>query len=61
MDTNTTFSLATLVTVLSGILAYVVKLNHKRIRSTCCNRVCVTSIDVEETTPPREEIKVEVN
>lgn len=25
--------------------------NHKRIRSVCCGRNCVTSVDVEDTTP----------
>jgi len=25
--------------------------NHKRVRSICCGRVCVTSLDVEDTTP----------
>ena len=25
--------------------------NHKRIRSICCGRTCVTSLDVEDTTP----------
>lgn len=25
--------------------------NHKRIRSNCCGRACVTSLDVEDTTP----------
>ena len=26
--------------------------NHKRLRTTCCGKTCVTSLDVEETTPP---------
>ena len=25
--------------------------NHKRIRSVCCGRTCVSSVDVENTTP----------
>ena len=25
--------------------------NHKRIRSVCCGRICVTSLDVEDTSP----------
>jgi len=25
--------------------------NHKRIRSVCCGKSCVTSMDVENTTP----------
>jgi hypothetical protein len=27
-------------------------LNHHRIRSVCCNRMCISSVDIEETTPP---------
>lgn len=25
--------------------------NHKRVRSVCCGKFCVTSLDVEDTTP----------
>ena len=25
--------------------------NHKRVRSVCCGKSCVTSVDVENTTP----------
>ena len=25
--------------------------NHKRVRSVCCGRTCVSSVDVENTTP----------
>ncbi len=43
-------------TALAGI-AYKIYLiiNHKRIRSTCCNKEIVTSIDIENTTPPNEK------
>ena len=27
-------------------------LNHQRIRSVCCNRMCISSLDIEQTTPP---------
>jgi hypothetical protein len=26
-------------------------INHKRVRSNCCGTLCVTSLDVEQTTP----------
>jgi hypothetical protein len=25
--------------------------NHRRIRSVCCSKACVSSIDIEDTTP----------
>ena len=49
MDSTEGLALGTLITVITGALGYLVKLNHHRIRSTCCNRACVSSIDVEET------------
>jgi len=49
MESTEGLALGTLITLLTGALGYLVKLNHHRIRSTCCNRACVTSIDVEET------------
>jgi hypothetical protein len=32
--------------------------NHKRLRTTCCGKTCVTSLDVEETTPPPTRVEV---
>jgi len=26
--------------------------NHHRVRTVCCGQSCVTSLDIEETTPP---------
>lgn len=26
--------------------------NHHRVRSVCCGKTCVTSLDIEDTTPP---------
>ena len=49
MDSSEGLALGTLITLLTGALGYLLKLNHHRIRSTCCNRACVSSIDVEET------------
>jgi len=34
--------------------------NHKRVKSVCCNQACVTQIDVEETTPGELKIKIPV-
>jgi hypothetical protein len=44
------------VSVATFLLIHVLKpfftaANHKRVRSICCGRVCVTSLDVENTTP----------
>jgi len=62
MDSGQEYSLATLITILSIVVGYLIKLNHHRIRSTCCNKVCITSIDVEATTPPEKlEIKIPNN
>lgn len=51
MDSTQSIGIAGLVTSLGTILAYLIKLNHKRIRSKCCNKDCTTSLDVEDTTP----------
>jgi len=51
MDNIQSMALGSLISFSAGILAWVIKLNHHRVRSKCCNRDCTTSIDVEETTP----------
>jgi len=43
-----------LVTSIAGIIYGMI--NHKRIRSHCCGKVIVASIDIEATTPP---VKIE--
>ena len=50
-DSLTTAGLATGFTVVAGILYKAI--NHKRIRSNCCGKKIVASIDIEETTPPQ--------
>jgi len=65
MDPTQGYALGGLLTALVGFGGYLIKLNHHRIRSTCCNKVCVTSIDVEATTPPesiepKEELKITI-
>lgn len=48
--------------VLSGLSAVYIAINHKRLRSVCCNRLCVTSIDIENTSPPvHQEAPPKVN
>ena len=37
--------------VLSALSSIYIAVNHKRLRSVCCNRMCVTSIDIESTSP----------
>jgi hypothetical protein len=60
METAESLGLAGLLTSVATIIAYLIKLNHKRIRSKCCNKDCTTSIDVEDTTPPKEELKITI-
>jgi hypothetical protein len=51
MDTTQGMTLGTLIAMLTASIGFVVRMNHKRIRSKCCNKPCTTSIDVEDTTP----------
>jgi hypothetical protein len=49
------------MTVLAIAYRIYLAVNHHRVRSVCCNRVCTSSIDVEETTPPKDlKIKIPV-
>jgi len=50
-ESLTTAGLATGFTVIAGILYKAI--NHKRVRSNCCGKKIVASIDIEETTPPQ--------
>jgi hypothetical protein len=52
MDQAQLLGMVSLIVSSTGLIGYLVKLNHKRLRSTCCNITCVTSVDLEETTPP---------
>lgn len=66
MDPTQGYALGGFLTAFVGVTGYLIKLNHHRIRSTCCNKVCVSSIDVEATTPPdsihepKEELKITI-
>lgn len=47
--------------VVMGVGSIVALINHKRVRSSCCNREgLVFSLDVENTSPPtpKPEIKI---
>jgi hypothetical protein len=55
------FGVGTGAMAVLGILYRIyLAVNHRRVRSTCCNRACITSIDVEETTPGDLKIKIPV-
>lgn len=42
----------------TAILALLVRLNHKRLRSTCCGRKIDLSVDFEDTTPTKKEVAI---
>ena len=49
------------VSIATFLLIHVLKpvfnaANHKRIRSMCCGQACVTSLDVEDTTPKLTQV-----
>lgn len=47
---GTAFSVLTLVFV-RFVMPLCNAANHRRVRSVCCGHVCVSSLDVEDTTP----------
>ena len=49
MDTSTILATVSLVVAIGGTILTMI--NHKRIRSHCCGKDIVASIDVENTTP----------
>jgi hypothetical protein len=54
------FGVGTGAMAVLGILYRVyLAVNHHRLRSVCCNRACITQIDVEETTPAKE-LKIKI-
>ena len=34
--------------------------NHHRVRSNCCGKEVVVSVDIEKTTPPGEDLKIRI-
>jgi len=51
---NAIVPMSIIITALTSIIAMT---NHKRIRSKCCKREIVASIDIENTTPPSSQPK----
>jgi hypothetical protein len=47
--------------VLSALSTIYIAVNHKRMRSVCCNKLCITSIDIENTSPAVPPSKVNVD
>lgn len=54
MDSQTAF-ISTLISGSCLIIAALAKMNHKRLRSTCCDKEVSISIDLENTTPKNDE------
>ena len=55
MDSTAALSITGIVMSVAGVVLGVV--NHKRVRSHCCGRNLVLSIDVESTTPKIEALR----
>lgn len=56
MDNSTIIAIIGLVISVGGTILAVV--NHKRIRSNCCGKELQVSLDVENTTPVKEEVLI---
>jgi len=54
MDTNAVMGYISLAISIVSIVLGVI--NHRRIRSNCCGRIGVVSLDVEPTTPTTEPL-----
>jgi len=57
MEANIFSTVSLIISVLSTV---VIAVNHKRLRSKCCRQEIVASFDIENTTPPSEKKRVEV-
>jgi hypothetical protein len=61
MDANSALSGGGIVGGIIFFVGIVYKaVNHHRIRSKCCGKEIVASVDIEETTPPNKELKIKV-
>jgi hypothetical protein len=60
MDSTTSSALAIGSMVVSIGGAILMAINHKRIRSNCCGKEVVASLDVENTTPPDGGLKISI-
>ena len=57
MDPSGIIAIVSLVVSVAGSALAII--NHKRIRSNCCGKELTTSIDIENTTPPKPEVPQE--
>ena len=53
MDQSEILGLVAIIISVGGTILGVV--NHKKIRSRCCSREMVVSVDIEPTTPPSDK------
>jgi hypothetical protein len=44
--------------VVMGIGSIVALVNHRKLRSSCCNREVSVSLDIDNTSPKKPEIKI---
>jgi hypothetical protein len=58
MDQNGILSIVAIAVSISGTILAV--FNHRRVRSHCCGKDIVASIDVESTTPPNDDLKIKI-
>jgi hypothetical protein len=58
MDQNGILSIVAIVVSIGGTVLAV--FNHKRCRSHCLGTDLVVSVDVENTTPPKDELKINI-
>ena len=58
MDETKIMSLVAIIVAVGGTIVGII--NHKRIRSSCCGKTMIASIDIEQTTPNiKPEIKIQ--
>ena len=50
MEPTIVSGVAVIISVATAVVGII---NHKRIRSKCCGKEVVASVDIENTTPPR--------
>jgi hypothetical protein len=58
MDQNGILSIVAIAVSIGGTILAV--FNHRRVRSHCCGKDIVASIDVESTTPPNDDLKIKI-
>ena len=58
MEQNDILSIISIVVAVCATVFGII--NHKRIRSRCNNTEVIASIDVENTTPLKEELKITI-